>query len=161
MSITERATGNAKAASHSEVAASKSVTELPDIAMHPVIFFDGVCGLCSKWVDFTLARDCDGLFRFAPLQGETAQRALGDWAAELHSVVLLEKGGCFRKSDAVCRIFAKLGGICLLASWIMRCIPRPIRNWGYDVVARRRYQWFGRHETCRLPTANERGRFLP
>jgi predicted DCC family thiol-disulfide oxidoreductase YuxK len=128
----------------------------------PVIFFDGICGLCNHWVDFVVARDRQRQFRFAPLQGETAR----DWLhltpdEALSSVILCDGTGIHRKSDAVWRIFARLGGVWLIAGGLLRIIPRPLRTWGYDFVARHRYRWFGQKQTCRLPSAEERERFLP
>jgi predicted DCC family thiol-disulfide oxidoreductase YuxK len=128
----------------------------------PVIFFDGVCGLCNRWVDFVLARDRQGVFRFAPLQGETAR----DWlriepGQPLNSVVLVDHHGVYRKSDAIWRMLIRLGGIWIVPGWLLRLTPRPLRQWGYDLVARRRYRWFGKKEACRLPRPQERARFLP
>jgi predicted DCC family thiol-disulfide oxidoreductase YuxK len=129
---------------------------------HPVIFFDGVCGLCNAWIDFVIVRDTKREFRYSALQGETAR----DWlqiapADALDSVTLVDETGTYRKSDAVWRILARLGGIWRVLAGLLRIVPRPIRNWGYDFVARRRYRWFGRKESCRLPTPGERDRFLP
>jgi predicted DCC family thiol-disulfide oxidoreductase YuxK len=129
---------------------------------HPVIFFDGVCGLCNHWIDFILARDRKQQFRFSPLQGETARDCLGAVAAEsLSSVVLRDATGTYRKTDAVWRMLTRLGGIWWCAGGLLRLVPQPIRNGGYDFVARHRYRWFGQKETCRLPTPAERARFLP
>lgn len=132
-----------------------------DAGQSPVIFFDGVCGLCNAWVDFVLARDKRRQFRFGPLQGKTAKESL-QLPAEtaLDSVTLVDAGGVFRKSDAVSRILIRLGGIWRLGGWLLRLIPRPLRDWGYDFVARHRYRWFGKKETCRLPTPDERARFV-
>jgi predicted DCC family thiol-disulfide oxidoreductase YuxK len=128
----------------------------------PVIFFDGECGLCNRWVDFVLARDHRHEFRFATLQGETAQRALPSADGKLlNSVVLLDDLGEHRRSDAVARMLIRIGGFWFVAGWLLRMIPRPIRNRGYDFVARHRYQWFGHKQTCRMPTPDERARFLP
>jgi predicted DCC family thiol-disulfide oxidoreductase YuxK len=131
-------------------------------AEHPVIFYDGVCGLCNRWVDFVLARDHGHLFRFAPLQGETA-RALLKIASDqpLNSVVLVDGTGEYRKSDAIWRMLMKLGGIWVIPGGLLRLVPRPLRNWGYDIIARHRYRLFGKKESCRLPTPAERDRFLP
>ncbi|MFN0051449.1 MAG: thiol-disulfide oxidoreductase DCC family protein [Planctomycetales bacterium] len=127
----------------------------------PVIFFDGVCGLCDRWVDFVLKRDASGQFRFAPLQGESAREwlNLADDQA-LRSVVLVEPQGTFRKSAAVARILIRLGGRWALCGQALRLIPPVLRDWGYDFIAGRRYRWFGKKESCRLPSAAERDRFL-
>jgi predicted DCC family thiol-disulfide oxidoreductase YuxK len=127
----------------------------------PVIFFDGVCGLCNAWIDFVMARDTRRIFRFGPLQGETARHWLSlPPEAAFDSVTLVDSTGVYRKSDAVWRILAQLGGQWRIIASLLRLVPRPISNWGYDFVARHRYRWFGKKETCRLPTAQERERFV-
>jgi predicted DCC family thiol-disulfide oxidoreductase YuxK len=149
-------------AAHSAPAAPADEVGAPAGSPLPVVFFDGVCGLCNAWVDFVIARDWQGRFRFSPLQGATAR----DWLqmtpeTSLDSVALVDAAGVHRKSDAVGRILVQLGGVWRPMGWLLHLIPRPVRNWGYDVVARRRYRWFGRKEACRLPTPAERARFLP
>jgi predicted DCC family thiol-disulfide oxidoreductase YuxK len=139
---------------------------------HPVLFFDGVCVLCSGSVDFVMARDRKAVFRFAALQGETA-RAMGAMEAmppapadaqgdpdPLRSLLLWDRGRWYRRSDAVLRVFAGLGGAWRLA-WTFLLIPRILRDTAYDFVARNRYHWFGMREACRMPTPSEQARFLP
>jgi predicted DCC family thiol-disulfide oxidoreductase YuxK len=102
------------------------------------------------------------VFRFAALQGETARDRLQIVPGEaLNSVVLCDGNGIHRKSDAIWRMLLRLGGFWSVPGWLLRLTPRPIRNRGYDLVARNRYRWFGKKETCRLPTTEERSRFLP
>lgn len=128
----------------------------------PVIFFDGVCGLCNTFVDVVLRWDRRGVFRFAPLQGETAARMLRpEDTAQLDSVALQVNGQTYRKSSAVVRMLWRLGWAGGLAGTALWLVPKPIREWGYDFVAGNRYRWFGKKETCRLPTPSERERFLP
>jgi predicted DCC family thiol-disulfide oxidoreductase YuxK len=127
-----------------------------------VIFFDGVCGLCNAWIDFVIKRDKDQVFRFGPLQGATARQHLNlPPDAEFDSVALVDASGTHHKSDAVWRILARLKGAWPVMGALLRLIPGPIRDWGYDFVARRRYRWFGKKETCRLPSPEERERFVP
>lgn len=128
----------------------------------PIIFFDGVCGLCNRFVDLMLRADKRGLFRFAPLQGETAKALLPPLPEEAHawSVVYRDEHGTYRESEAVLRVLGRLGG------WwgtlaVFRCLPRALRDAVYRLIARNRYRWFGKRETCRLPTPEERARFLP
>jgi len=146
----------AEAASHASV--SVNATD----AGHPVIFFDGVCGLCNRFVDFVLRRDPKGLFLFSPLQGETAARRL-DTAdiADLKTVVVFDGDRAYRKSAAVIRVLGRLGGFWRAAAGLMWIVPRPIRDLGYSWIANNRYAIFGKKETFRLPTAEERSRFLP
>jgi predicted DCC family thiol-disulfide oxidoreductase YuxK len=142
--------------------ASSGVIGPPANVGLPVIFFDGVCGLCNAWIDFVVARDKTRVFRFGPLQGETAREWLNlPPEAAFDSVMLVDSTGIYRKSEAVWRILARLPGPWRLMAGILRVIPGPIRNWGYDFVARHRYRWFGKKETCRLPSADERERFVP
>jgi predicted DCC family thiol-disulfide oxidoreductase YuxK len=140
----------------------------------PIVFFDGVCGLCNGFVDFTMARDPAARFRFATLQGETAAALLREQALAagpdsgaadsqqnpLRSVLLWENGILYRRSDAALRVIARLGGIWRLAA-PLRLIPRFVRDLVYDFIARNRYSWFGKRDACRMPTPAERERFLP
>jgi predicted DCC family thiol-disulfide oxidoreductase YuxK len=128
-----------------------------------LVFFDGVCGLCNFSVDFLCRHDRHGRLQFAPLQGETARARLHLAPGEnnFNSIVLIDAEGTFRRSDAVWRALNHLGGVWRLAATLLWLVPRPLRNWGYDLVARHRYRLFGRKESCRMPTAAERSRFLP
>jgi predicted DCC family thiol-disulfide oxidoreductase YuxK len=159
---TETATSTPSAAANSETGMPADDHGAPARGPLPVIFFDGVCGLCNAWVDFVIAHDRQGRFRLSPLQGATAR----DWLqmtpeASLDSVALVDIAGVHRKSGAVWRILVQLGGVWQPLGWLLRLTPRPARDWGYDFVARHRYRWFGKKETCRLPTPAERERFLP
>lgn len=128
----------------------------------PIIFFDGVCGLCNRSVDWIIRRDRNAIFRFAPLQGETSRAVLGPAAgADLNTIVLLDEHGQHRRSDAAVAILRRLRGFWRCCGSLLWIVPRPIRNWGYDLIARNRYRWFGKHDTCRMPTPGERARFLP
>ncbi len=128
----------------------------------PVVFFDGICGLCNRFVDFVLRHDVHGTFHFAPLQGELASECLPPAdTRDLSTIVLLEQGKSYRKSDAVIRVLRSLGGIWAAMAMFIWVVPRPLRDAGYGWIARNRYSLFGKRETCRLPTADERGRILP
>ncbi len=129
---------------------------------HPIVFFDGVCGLCSHAVDFAMARDANATFRFAPLQGETAHAMLPEAdTANLNSMAVAIDGKIYRRSSAVVRMLWGLGPFWRLCGWLLWLIPLPLRDLGYKVVAKWRYRLFGKHESCRLPTPEERERFLP
>lgn len=127
----------------------------------PIVFFDGECSMCDACVDFVLRRDRAGVFRFAPLQGNTARATLPAPAPDPSgwSVILRDEAGVHERSDAVLRILARLGGVWTIASWA-RVVPRFARDAVYRFVARNRYRWFGKKETCRMPTPEERGRIL-
>ncbi|MBX7056898.1 MAG: DCC1-like thiol-disulfide oxidoreductase family protein [Leptospirales bacterium] len=127
----------------------------------PVVFFDGVCGLCNAAVDFFLAEDFAQKLRFTPLQGNYASKRLPEaLRSELQSFALEDGAGLHLRSSAAIRAAEYLGGIWGLA-FLLRLIPRQLRDAAYDALASRRYQWFGKHDRCRMPTASERARFLP
>ena len=127
----------------------------------PIIFFDGVCGLCNHFVDFVLDHDSQDLFLFAPLQGISAESYLPEEdVEELKSVVLWDSGKTYRKSTAVVRILQKLNGIWWLLGWLFWFIPWPLRDVLYTIVAKLRYRLFGKREMCRFPTPEEEARFL-
>ena len=142
---------------------NNAIVDAPQIAHEvPILFFDGVCGLCNWFVDFILTRDSDGIFRFAPLQGSTAARSISaEDVASLRSVVLLDAAGSHRRSSAVVRVLRRLGGIWSVMGILLWIVPLPLRDLGYACVAATRYGLFGRRETCRMPTLDERKRFLP
>ena len=126
-----------------------------------VAFFDGVCNLCSGAVNFLLDRDRAGRLRFAPLQGPTFAQ-LRQAHPELDGVdsfVLWEGARVHTRSTAALRSLMALGGVWRLAAAGL-LIPRFLRDAAYDLVARRRYRWFGRQDSCRLPTPELRARFL-
>ena len=127
-----------------------------------IIFFDGVCGLCNRFVDFVLPRDRRKRFLFSPLQGETAAARLDRADTErITSVVLLQDQKSYRKTAAVTRVLWGLGGVWAIFGGLLWIIPGPIRDVGYAPVAKLRYRLFGKKESCRLPTPEERARFLP
>lgn len=129
---------------------------------HPVIFYDGVCGLCDRSIRFVLRHDHAGRVRFAPLQGALAARVLaahGRDAGQLDTVYLLDGGRLLAKSDAVCAILHLLGGPWRLLA-LLRVLPRALRDRAYDAVAGGRYRWFGRFDTCPVPPPHLRERFL-
>ena len=127
----------------------------------PIIFFDGVCGLCNGFVDQVVRLDREGIFRLAPLQGETARRLLGERQADsTWSMIYLDERGLHDQSDASLEICRRLGGPWRAVA-LLKWIPRRVRNWLYGIVARNRYRWFGRRESCRIPGPDEKDRFLP
>jgi predicted DCC family thiol-disulfide oxidoreductase YuxK len=124
-----------------------------------IVFFDGVCGLCNRGIDFLLRHDRHHRLRFAPLQGATARRELGAAADDLDTVVFLCGGHRHARSTAVLQIARQLGGLWRLAGALL-IIPAPWRDALYAFIVRRRYRWYGRRDACRLPTPAERNWFL-
>ena len=144
------------------VASHATTQATQDATKRPILFYDGVCGLCNRAVDFVLVRAASDLFLFAPLQGETARERLSaEDTKTIDSIVLLEGRLSYRRSAAVVRVLWRLGGVWKLLAGLLWLIPSPLRDVGYKLVARTRYRLFGKKETCRLPTADERSRFLP
>ncbi len=126
-----------------------------------IVFFDGVCGLCNLTVDFLLARDHRGVLQFAPLQGSTAAARLpASDTHDLSSLIVVDGSNIYRKSTAVLHAAIALGGVWALLARVSFLVPRFARDLVYDIVASNRYAWFGKRDTCRLPTPQERSRFL-
>lgn len=129
---------------------------------HPVVFFDGVCNLCSAAVQFIIAKDHKKIFRFAALQSDAASALLapeGIHPGTLHSIILLDQGKVYQQSAAVLRICRKLGGgWSLLYSLII--VPAFIRDAVYRLIARHRYRIWGRQEHCMVPAKELNSRFL-
>ena len=128
----------------------------------PVILFDGVCNLCNGAVRFVLRRERLRRFAFAPLQSAAATALLARHASSgalPDSIVLVDAAGLHTRSSAALRIARQLRfPWMLLAAGLV--VPRPIRDAVYDVIARRRYRWFGRQQACMVPSDDVRDRFL-
>lgn len=131
-------------------------------AQRPIIFFDGVCAMCNRFVDLMLRVDHKQVFLFAPIQGETARELLPPIGEdpEKWSMVYMDEQGIHDQSDASLEVYRRLGGPWTVLGWL-RFIPRFVRNPVYRLIARNRYRVFGKREVCRIPTADERARFLP
>lgn len=125
---------------------------------HPIIFFDGYCGLCNRAVDFLIKRDKEKLFRYASLQSPQATVILGDMP-DITTFILYENGGSFYRSDAAIRALILLGGKYKLAA-LLRIFPRFLRDAVYNFIAKKRYKWFGKFDSCRIPNQAERELFL-
>ena len=129
---------------------------------HPILLYDGVCNYCNAVCNFITRRGPAKRFRFAHLQSPLAQQLLtshGLPANMLDSVVLIEDGRAYLKSDVTIRIAPHLTGPAKLAV-LLRLLPRSLRDLGYDVVARNRYRWWGKQNACIVPTPAIRDRFL-
>lgn len=125
-----------------------------------IIFFDGICTLCNGAVDFIIKRDKKNSFRFASLQSEIAGSYLPDpMLSSLSTIVLYANGKLYTESDAAIHIAAQLGGAWSIFKFFL-IVPKFLRDGIYKLVSKNRYKWFGKRNTCRLPTAEERHRFL-
>jgi predicted DCC family thiol-disulfide oxidoreductase YuxK len=130
--------------------------------VHAVVLYDGECGLCDRFVQFTLARDPAGRLRYAPLQSEFAAellRSVGMPPPDLGTMVVIEGGRAYTRSTAALRALARLRFPWPMVS-AFRLVPRFLRDPIYRLVASNRYRWFGRADACRLLTPELRQRFL-
>jgi predicted DCC family thiol-disulfide oxidoreductase YuxK len=136
--------------------------------MYPIILYDGVCGLCNRLNQFVLRRDPEGMFRFASLQSGLAGRILarhGADAGDLDTVYVVvghevPDERLLARSDAIVFVLKQLGGIWKVFGGLFQFVPRPLRDAAYRVVARNRYRIFGRFDSCMMPSAQNRDRFL-
>ena len=129
---------------------------------HPVVLFDGVCNLCNHSVQFIIRRDKKDQFRFAPLQGKTGQAILakhGLSADSLNSFVLSEGDNIYTHSTGALLMMKRLGFPWSIF-YVYILIPRFIRDGVYRWIARNRYRWFGRQESCMIPTPALRKKFV-
>ncbi len=124
-----------------------------------LVLFDGVCGLCNRFVDTLLTYDRAQRLRFAPLQGTTAA-AYTHHAPAADTVIVVEGPVVLMRSDAAITALTRLGGLWSFAA-LLGVVPVFVRDAVYAFVARHRLAWFGTREACRLPTAAERAVFLP
>jgi predicted DCC family thiol-disulfide oxidoreductase YuxK len=127
----------------------------------PIVVFDGVCNLCSGAVRFILNHDQSGRYMFLPLQTTPGQSLLeehGIDSEDAETFLLIKEGIPFVRSSAALEIARDLGWWRWLR--VFRVVPRPWRDALYVLVARNRYRWFGKRDTCFVPTRDERKRFI-
>ena len=132
------------------------------MSTNPIILFDGVCNLCNGVVQLVIKHDKKEAFRFASLQSSFGQKVLADNgfdAEELKSFILIEGDNIYTKSTAALRVAKRMNGMWpVLYAFII--IPKFIRNGVYNFIARNRYKWFGKQQTCWLPTPDLKARFI-
>jgi predicted DCC family thiol-disulfide oxidoreductase YuxK len=129
---------------------------------NPIILFDGVCNLCNRSVQFVLKHDKQKIFRFASLQSKAGQTLLKKYnlsETNFNSFVLIKDGKPYLKSTAALIVAKDLKGLIqILYAFII--VPAFIRNAVYNVIAKNRYKWFGKKESCMMPTVDLQNRFL-
>jgi len=133
-----------------------------ELKQKKIVFFDGVCGLCNWSVDFLIRIDKRNQLLFSAQQGELfqsgqIQRLLRPEMSE--GVFYLKDDTLYFKSDAIIRILIDVGGIWKTAA-LLFILPTRFRNFIYDIVAKNRYRWFGKHDHCRIPTEAEKAKFI-
>lgn len=127
-----------------------------------ILIFDGVCNLCQFSVNFVIRHDKNGRFQFTSAQSPTAvalQKQHHLNALDSETMVLIKDGIAYTKSDAAIAVASHLdGGWKVLA--ILKIVPKGVRDWGYVKIAANRYNWFGKKDSCLVPSADIRARFL-
>lgn len=127
----------------------------------PVIFFDGICNLCNASVQFVIEHDKKNKFMFTALQGDYAKETLPKLNVDLqklNTILLLEEGKLYTKSSAALRVAKRLIGLWPLL-YVFIIIPKFIRDWFYDIIAKNRYKWWGKQESCWVPTPALKSKF--
>jgi len=129
---------------------------------HKVILFDGVCNLCNSTVTYVIKRDKKDVFRFAALQDSAGQVLIkkhGIDTSKVDSILFVDGDKIYAKSTAALKIAKNMNGLYPLLYGFM-IVPNFIRNWVYDYVASNRYRWYGKKESCMIPTPELKRKFL-
>ena len=128
-----------------------------------IILFDGVCNLCNSSINYVIDHDKKDVFRFASLQselGKTIQDYLGIKNTNLDTIILyIPNEAYYIKSTAALKIMITFSGIWKLMQ-LFTIIPAPIRDFVYNYIAKNRYKWYGKQESCRIPTIELKSKFL-
>jgi predicted DCC family thiol-disulfide oxidoreductase YuxK len=132
-----------------------------------VVLFDGVCAICNRTVRFLLARDRRDRFRYAPLQSAFATQAAarhGRDARDLDTLYVVADYGTpserlYGKAEGMLHLLGEIGGVWRLSA-VLGVLPAAVLNRAYDAFARNRYRWFGKYDSCPIPTAAERAKFV-
>ena len=128
-----------------------------------IIVFDGVCNLCNSAIQFVIKRDKKRQFRYTSLEGDLGKQLLAERSIDvtkIDSIILINPDvAYYYKSSAALEISKGLKGAYPLMS-IFFIIPLPIRDWVYDFIAKNRYKWFGKKQTCMIPTKEQQELFL-
>jgi predicted DCC family thiol-disulfide oxidoreductase YuxK len=127
-----------------------------------IVLFDGLCNLCSASVRFIVKRDHRSALKFASLQSGAGRKLClehGIDPDDMQTFVVVTPGGALVRSDAAIEVACQFRGLwrCLV---VLKFVPKFLRDWGYSIVAKNRYRFFGRHDTCMIPTPELRARFI-
>lgn len=138
-----------------------TIAELPQDKK--IVLYDGICALCNRWVKWIIARDKHDLYRFVSQESELGQMILnhiGIDTRKMDGIVLYRPGWAYyQKSQAVTEILSDLTPLGI-GSLPLKIIPTTLRDWGYDYIAKTRYERFGKYENCPIPAADIRHKFL-
>jgi predicted DCC family thiol-disulfide oxidoreductase YuxK len=128
-----------------------------------IILFDGVCNLCNQSVLWIIKKDKKDIFRFVSLQSQVGQEILNYLnidPTKTDSIILYEPNSAYYyKAEAAFKIAKELSGLASLLS-ILQFLPTFITNFGYDYIAKNRYQWFGKKDECMIPTPELKAKFI-
>jgi predicted DCC family thiol-disulfide oxidoreductase YuxK len=128
-----------------------------------LVFFDGVCNLCNGSIQYIIKHDKNDLFRYAPLQSEIGKKFIKERkidTSKVDSILLYEPNiAYYTKSAAVLKIAKTFGGGFKLLG-LLELIPGPVRDWFYDLIAKNRYNWFGKQNECMIPTPELKAKFM-
>ena len=128
----------------------------------PILLFDGVCNLCNNSVQFIIKRDAKAKIRFASLQSATGQQLLqqlGYPQEDFDTAILVDNGKVYDRSSVGLQVARKMDGLWPLA-YIFIILPKPVRDIVYNWIAKNRYKWFGKEESCMMPSPDLRNRFI-
>ena len=130
---------------------------------YSIVFFDGVCNLCSESVQFIIKNDRNNVFKFSSLQSEFAQKTLSNKnikeISTSRTIILLSNNNTYAKSGAVLRIARRLR-FPLYLLYIFIIVPPFIRNAVYDYISNNRYRWFGKKQECWIPNETLKSKFF-
>ena len=133
-----------------------------DSEINHVIFFDGICNPCNSSINFVIDRDPKEYFKFASLQSPIAKEILSAYevnSIDLESIIFYSNHKVYHRSRAALEIVKRMKGAWPIL-YIFIIIPKFIRDFFYNLVARNRYKWFGKQDTCRIPTPDIKSRFI-
>lgn len=129
-----------------------------------IVLFDGICNLCNTSVQYIIKHDENDDYRFAPLQSDIGiklAKERGIDTSNVDSIVLIRPGiAYYEKSSAAIEIMYDFGGLWKLMLIFKYILPTFIRDLVYDFIARNRYKWFGKQDSCMIPTAELKVKFL-
>lgn len=127
-----------------------------------IVIFDGICNFCNWAVNFIIKRDKENIFIFAPSQSRAGKDIIDRHKLKksgVETIILINDGNIFTKSEAVLEIFKYLGGGCKYFR-VLKIFPRKFRDWGYTIFSKYRYRIFGKRIVCMVPTDELKDRFL-
>ena len=129
--------------------------------LNRIVLFDGVCNFCASSIQFIIKHDKTNSLQFASLQSAIAQQLLSDYkmSKSLDGVVFVEDNKAYFKSAAAFRIARYFGGFWKILN-VFSILPLFVTDFFYDIIANNRYKWFGKKETCMIPSPEIRNRFL-